>query len=130
MPWTSEVAEERSVKRAMLRGAACRCPNCGKGRLFTGFITVVDRCEACGEDLSHQRADDAPPYFVIFIVGHVVVALVLMVERAYAPSLWVHMALWLPLTLVLSLVLLPPIKGAVVGLQWAHRMHGFGGSEE
>ncbi len=75
--------------------------------------------------LHHHRADDAPPYFTIIIVGHIVVGLVLAVEMAYHPPLWLHAALWLPLTVILALVILMPIKGALVGLQWALRMHGF-----
>lgn len=115
----------RSVRQAMLRGFACRCPACGKGHLFRGYLKVVDRCEACGEDLSHQRADDAPPYLTIFAVGHIIVPLMLIVEMAWHLPDIVHLAIWLPLTLVLTLALLRPIKGAVVGLQWALYMHGF-----
>ena len=73
----------------------------------------------------HHRADDAPPYFTIVIVGHIVVPLLMTVELTYAPPLWLHLLLWLPLTAILSLALLPCVKGAIVGLQWAHRMHGF-----
>jgi uncharacterized protein (DUF983 family) len=75
--------------------------------------------------LHHHRADDAPPYFTIVIVGHIVVGLVLAVEMAYRPPLWVHAALWLPLTLILTLVVLQVVKGALVALQWALLMHGF-----
>ena len=87
---------------------------------------MVAACGSCGEELHHHRADDAPPYFTMLIVGHVLVGGALSLEKAFAPSMWVHMALWLPLTLVLSLWLLPRIKGALIGLQWANRMHGFG----
>jgi uncharacterized protein (DUF983 family) len=85
----------------------------------------ANSCPACGEELHHHRADDAPPYFTIVIVGHIVVSLVLLVEMTYRPPLWVHMMLWLPLTVALALLLLPAVKGALVGLQWALRMHGF-----
>ena len=115
----------RSVPQSLLRGFACRCPACGKGRAFSGYLTVVDRCEACGEDLSHQRADDAPPYLTIFAVGHIIVPLILVVEMTWHLSDAMHLAIWLPLTLILTLALLRPIKGAVVGLQWALYMHGF-----
>lgn len=101
---------------ALLRGLQCRCPACGNTRLFCGYLTVVDACSDCGAPLGSARADDAPPYFTIFIVGHIVVGLMFMVERAYEPPLWVHAALWVPLTIVLSLALLRPIKGATVGL--------------
>jgi len=120
----------RPVWRSMRRGATLRCPNCGEGRLYAGYLKVDPTCRACGEDLHHQRADDAPPYVVITIVAHVVVAALLAVEVAYQPPVWLHMAMWLPLTVILSLALLPPVKGALVGLQWALRMHGFGGEEE
>ena len=116
---------ERSVWNAMGRGAVCRCPACGEGRMFRAYLKVVDRCDACGEDLSHHRADDAPAYFTMMIVGHIIVGGVLVLERTVAPEMWVHMVLWLPLTMGMSLGLLPMVKGALVGLQWALRMHGF-----
>jgi len=114
---------------ALLRGWRGRCPDCGEGRMFRAFLKVADYCPACGTALHHHRADDAPSYFVILIVGHVVVPLAMSVEMAYAPPYWLHMTLWLPLTLGLSLYLLQPIKGALVSLQWALRMHGFNPAE-
>jgi uncharacterized protein (DUF983 family) len=117
---------DRSWKNAMWRGAAGKCPACGTGLLFHKFMTVNNTCPHCGEALHHQRADDAPPYFTIFIVGHIMVPLVFVVERVWQPSYLVHAALWLPLTLGLTLALMPIVKGAVVGLQWALGMHGFG----
>ena len=116
---------ERSLVQAMTRGWRGRCPNCGEGRLFRAFLKVVDRCPVCGEELFHQRADDAPPYFVILITGHIVVPLALLLETEYAPPYWVHVALWGPLTIALVLGLLQPVKGAIVGWQWANYMHGF-----
>jgi uncharacterized protein (DUF983 family) len=115
----------RPIVQSMLRGAAHKCPACGTGALYWRFLKVADACPKCGEELHHHRADDAPPYFTIVIVGHIVVGLVLAVEMAYRPPLWVHAALWLPLTVILALALLPSIKGALIGLQWALRMHGF-----
>lgn len=123
-------AGPRPVGPAMLKGALCRCPSCGEGRIYGRYLKVVDACDRCGEELHHQRADDAPPYIVIFIVGHIVISGLLSVEMAYAPPTWVHLVLWLPLTIILSLALLPPVKGALIGLQWALRMHGFGREEE
>jgi uncharacterized protein (DUF983 family) len=117
---------ERNLFQAMVRGFCGRCPNCGKGRLFRAFVKPADRCTACGEDFSHQRADDAPAYFVILIVGHLVVPLALEVEILFAPPYWMHVVLWLPLILALALGLLQPVKGAIIGLQWAQYMHGFG----
>jgi uncharacterized protein (DUF983 family) len=119
----------RDVWNALLRGWRGRCPNCGQGHLFRAFLKVADACPVCHEDLHHHRADDAPAYFVILIVGHLVVPLALAVETAYALPYWLHALLWLPLTLGLALFLLPRIKGAIVGFQWAHRMHGFNPAE-
>ena len=116
---------ERSILLSLLRGARLTCPACGKGAMFRRYLKVADACPACGEALHHHRADDAPPYFTIVIVGHVVVGSMLAVEMAYRPPLWLHAAIWLPLTVLLALLLLPPIKGALVGLQWALLMHGF-----
>jgi uncharacterized protein (DUF983 family) len=109
----------------MLRGAQLRCPACGVGPMFRRYLKVADHCPNCGEALHHHRADDAPPYFTIVIVGHIVVGLVLSLEMAYRPPLWVHAAIWVPLTFLLCLAMLPVIKGALVALQWALRMHGF-----
>lgn len=122
---SAPVLPKRSLGTAIRRGLACRCPHCGTGRLFGRYLKVVDRCEACGEDYSHARADDLPPYLTIIIVGHVVVPLVLLVEQTWSPADWVQFAIWIPTTLILTLALLQPIKGAVVGLQWANHMHGF-----
>ncbi|SDU19625.1 DUF983 domain-containing protein [Stappia sp. ES.058] len=116
---------KRDVGRAMLLGAKGLCPNCGQGRLFGKYLKVEPGCKSCGEELHHHRADDAPPYFTIFIVGHVILPIALAVEVAFVPSMWVHFALWLPLIVISSLVALPPIKGALIGLQWANYMHGF-----
>lgn len=124
MSATHETAP-RPPGQAMARGARGRCPQCGTGRLFRAYLKVVDDCGVCGEAYHHQRADDAPPYVVIVVVGHIVVPLLVLVEEALRPPIWLHLAIFLPLTLLLSLALLPPIKGALVALQWALRMHGF-----
>jgi uncharacterized protein (DUF983 family) len=110
---------------AIMRGLRCRCPNCGEGKLFRKYLKTVDHCSVCGAEMHHHRADDAPAYFTILIVGHIVVPLALTVETDYSPPYWVHYALWLPLTMALSVGLLQPIKGAIVAWQWAHAMHGF-----
>ena len=116
----------RSWPQAISRGFRCKCPACGEGRLFYKYLKVVDQCPACGEELHHQRADDAPPYLTILAVGHIIVPALFIVERTWKPALWIHLSIWLPLTLILTLTLLPMFKGAVIGLQWALRMHGFG----
>lgn len=117
---------ERPIGDAMLRGWRCRCPQCGHGRIFGRYLKVNDACASCGLGLSGHRADDAPPYFTILIVGHIIVPLMLLLEQHVEPAEWVHMVLWVPLTLILSLWFLPHIKGALIGLQWSRRMHGFG----
>jgi uncharacterized protein (DUF983 family) len=114
-----------SLARAVWRGFRGRCPHCGEGRLFPRFLKVADRCDACGEELFHQRADDFPAYLVIVLVGHAVVPAILAVEMAYAPPVALQLAVWLPVTLIASLALLQPTKGAIVGLQWQTGMHGF-----
>jgi uncharacterized protein (DUF983 family) len=119
----------RPVARSMLRGLRGRCPCCGQGRLFGRFLKAQAVCTSCGEDLSHQRADDFPAYIVMFILGHLLVPVALAVEIAFQPSYWVHAAIWGPLTIGLAVGLLQPVKGAVIGLQWALRMHGFGSPE-
>lgn len=116
---------ERPLGQSLLRGALGRCPACGTGRMFRRYLKVADHCPNCGEAMHHQRADDAPPYFTIVIVGHIIVGLVLSLEVAYRPPLWLHGAIWLPLTVLLCLAVLPVIKGALVALQWALMMHGF-----
>ena len=124
MQAVSEIAE-RSALLAMWRGTLHRCPNCGKGKMYTSYLKVTDSCSECGQELHHHRADDAPPYFTIFVVGHIILAGVLALEHAYAPAAWIHAAIWVPATLVMSLAMLPRVKGMLVGLQWAMRMHGF-----
>lgn len=120
----------RDWRQAVKRGLFGTCPNCGKGKLFRAFLKPVDACAACGEDLHHQRADDLPPYITISIVGHIIVGGVVMAEKYGDWPTWLQMAVWPALTLVLSLLLMQPIKGAVIGLQWGHRMHGFGGEPD
>ena len=126
---TEKSAPARDWGLGVRRGLACTCPACGQGKLYKSYLKVVDTCSTCTEELHHQRADDAPPYFTMLITGHVIVAGVLAVEKAFAPDTWVHLAIWLPMLVVMSLWLLPRVKGALVGLQWALRMHGFGGPE-
>ncbi|GJM01883.1 MAG: hypothetical protein DHS20C08_03840 [Rhodomicrobium sp.] len=120
-----EQPSDRSIWSALTRGAQQKCPSCGEGKLFDKYLKVVPNCQQCGEELHHHRADDAPPYFTIFIIGHILVPLMMWVEIAYKPALWIHSILWLPLTLALCYWTLPRVKGALIGLQWAMRMHGF-----
>lgn len=119
-------APVRGFGAALMRGLLCRCPRCGEGKMFRAFLKVADECPSCGQVFHHHQADDAPAYFVIVIVGHIVVPLSLSMEMAFAPPFWLHAAIWLPLTTLLTVGLLQPIKGAIVGWQWANGMHGFG----
>ena len=121
---------DHSLKTDLWNGLRGKCPACGKGHMFRAFLKVADRCDACGEELHHHRADDFPAYLVIVIVGHLVVPLILHVELVYEPAYWVHALLWLPLTLALSLLLIQPMKGAVDRAAMARRDARLRGSQE
>src|SRR5579864_4348652 len=125
--WSQEGAlkEKREVWLALKRGFKGRCPRCGEGKLFRAFLKADNACSVCGQDFTPHRADDLPAYLVIVIVGHIMVPLALMIETEYAPPVTLQLAIYLPLTFAASLLLLQPVKGAVIGLQWALRMHGF-----
>lgn len=105
-----------ALASALKRGATGACPACGRGRLFAGFLRPVAACSACAAPLGRVPADDVPPYVTILIVGHIVVPLMLAYERAAAPPVWLNAAIFVPLTLALTLALIRPVKGAVVGL--------------
>lgn len=105
-----------TLARAIGRGLRGHCPACGKGRIFNGFLKVATVCHECGAPLGLARADDAPPYFTILAVGHIVVPLLFIVERSVQLPLWMMSAIFLPLTLGLALGLIRPIKGGTVGL--------------
>jgi uncharacterized protein (DUF983 family) len=105
----------------VLAGLACRCPNCGKGPLFEGFLKVRPRCPACGFDLAAADTGDGPAVFVILIAGVVVVFAALFVEIAYRPPIWLHLAIWLPAAVLVCLALLRPFKGVLVALQFHNR---------
>jgi uncharacterized protein (DUF983 family) len=125
--WTRDqaIAEKRDVWTSIKRGFRGRCPRCGEGKLFRAFLKVDNNCSLCGLDFTPHRADDLPAYLVIVIVGHIVVPAALMIETNYSPPVALQLAIYLPFTLAASLALLQPVKGAVVGIQWALRMHGF-----
>jgi uncharacterized protein (DUF983 family) len=118
---------ERALGEAIRRGLMGRCPACGRGRLFRTYLKVVNSCKICGEDLSHHRADDAPAYVTMLVVGHLVGGGVLFSEERWPDSsLFLVTGFWLTVTIVMSLLILPRAKGAIVGQQWALCMHGFG----
>jgi len=121
----ADAAERRNLWSSLKRGFRGRCPRCGEGKLFRTFLKVDDRCSMCWLDFTPHRADDLPAYLVIAIVGHIVVPAALLIETDYSPPVWLQLAIYLPLTALMSLALLQPVKGAVVGLQWSLRMHGF-----
>jgi len=117
---------DRDVSQALIRGLRGRCPACGEGKIFNKYLKVNPACPVCGEELHHHRADDAPPYMTIFVVGHVIGTGMLITEEYWPDApIWLHMATWPVLTILLSLWLLPCIKGALIAYQWALRMHGF-----
>jgi uncharacterized protein (DUF983 family) len=117
-------ALRRPLWAAIRRGLRRRCPACGQSQLFTGYLTLRASCPACGLETERYRADDAPAYFTIAIVGHIVVPLLLATERMYAPSTVIQLAVWLPVTLALTLWILPRAKGALVATNWATEAGG------
>ncbi len=121
-------AQTRAVKPAMWNGWRRKCPNCGNGPLLSGYLSVRDTCPVCREELHHQRADDGPAYLTILIVGHLMAPLLLIVFEAWRPEPMVLFTIFAIGTVALSLYLLPRLKGAMIGLQWAKRMHGFANS--
>jgi uncharacterized protein (DUF983 family) len=98
----------------------CRCPRCGRGKVFDGLLTIVPRCAACDLDISAQDAGDGPAVFVILILGAIVVLLAALVEINFAPPIWVHIVLWFPLTLAGAILLLRPLKAGLIALQYRH----------
>lgn len=127
---TSEIAieeEHRPLWRSIRRGLLNTCPACGSSRLFKSFLKPVDVCASCGTDFTAQRADDLPPYLVIVVVGHVLLTAYMLTDNILPQALWIQFLIWVPLTILFSVAIIQPIKGGVIGLQWALRMHGFGG---
>jgi uncharacterized protein (DUF983 family) len=120
-----ELSIERDTKQAMIRGFKRSCPRCGKGHLFDGYLSVAKTCGFCELDLTPQRADDGPAYLTILIVGHLVVPLLVPAYDLWDLHPAVMSMLFATLAVLLSLFLLPRLKGAIIGLQWAKRLHGF-----
>jgi uncharacterized protein (DUF983 family) len=102
-------------------GLACRCPRCGEGPLFTGFLKTVEHCESCGLDLSFAEGTEGPAVFIILIVGFVIVGAAAVVEALFHPPPFVHLLLWLPGVVILSLALMRPLKATMVAMQYHHR---------
>ena len=116
-----DTAEPATWQTPITRGICGRCPRCGKGRLFQGFLALAPRCEQCGLDYSFADSADGPAFFAMFISGFIVVFAALAVEVLYRPPFWVHAALWLPLIVITTLLPLRPIKGVLIALQYHHK---------
>lgn len=112
---------DRSPPPPIATGLRGRCPRCGRGHLFKGYLKVRPACEACGLDFTFIDSGDGPAFFVMSIVGIVVVGLAMWVEFTYEPPIWLHMLLWVPLTLILSLGLVRPLKGLMIALQYHNK---------
>ncbi|WP_347310524.1 DUF983 domain-containing protein [Defluviimonas sp. SAOS-178_SWC] len=124
---TFEPEDDRAMRPAMWRGWRKRCPSCGEGRLLQGYLKVRETCPACGEALHHHRADDGPAYLTILIVGHLMAPLIMWAFVTWRPDPIVMSSVFAVGCVSLSLFLLPRLKGVIVAIQWAKRMHGFGG---
>ena len=114
-----------TVPRAMRAGLLCRCPRCGRGKLFAGFLTPRPRCEVCGLDYGFADFGDGPAVFIMFFAGFIVVGAALVTEALYHPPYWVHAALWVPLILIVTLGPLRPMKGMMIALQYFHKAAEF-----
>lgn len=110
-----------SVYQSAMRGIACRCPRCGRGKLYQGFLTLRPACERCGLDYAFMDSGDGPAVFVILIAGFIVVAAALIVEVKYQPPFWVHAMLWIPLVLAVTLWPLRAVKSLLIALQFHHK---------
>lgn len=118
--------DDRPLGRALRHGWSKRCPACGAGPLLRGYLKVRDSCPVCGEALHHQRADDGPAYLTIMVVGHLLAPALLFAFARWQPEPMTMVAVFSVGTVALSLFLLPRMKGVMVAVQWAKRMHGFG----
>ena len=110
-----------TVTESALRGITCKCPRCGKGAVYAGFLTLRPRCETCGLDFSFMDSGDGPAIFIIMIAGAIVVGAALIVEIKYQPPFWLHAALWLPLILATTLLPLRAMKSLLIALQYHHK---------
>ena len=109
------------MAQSAMHGIACRCPRCGQGRLYSGFLTLRPNCEACGLDYAFIDSGDGPAIFIIMIAGAIVVACALIVEVKYQPPFWLHAVLWLPLILATTLLPLRAMKSLLIALQFHHK---------
>lgn len=124
------IHEDRSLGKSVRRGAMNKCPNCGEGQIFDGFLKIADTCSSCKEELHHHRADDLPAYLNIFVTGHIVVGAMFAFMKLELFGMWTIMWITIALALIMAFAVMRPLKGMVVGAQWALRMHGFGGHDD
>lgn len=117
----THIGPEPSALSAIAVGLACKCPRCGEGRLYDGYLNVAERCNVCGFDLRKADSGDGPAVFVIFILGILVVPLAFFVEMAFTPPMWVHLAIWPALIIGVALGLLRPMKGVLIALQFRNK---------
>ncbi|MSP67177.1 MAG: DUF983 domain-containing protein [Alphaproteobacteria bacterium] len=120
-------APPAALRSPLSTGLRCRCPRCGQGKLFAGYLTVAPVCGVCGLDLSRHDSGDGPAVFVILILGLAVVGLALVAEITLQPPLWLHMLVWTPVVIGGSLALLRPLKGLMIALQYRNQTAGFEG---
>ena len=125
-----EDVSQRPLRPALAKGWRGRCPHCGGGAIFESYLKVNDHCGICGEAFHHHRADDAPSWLTIILIGHLIAPLMLLSFEVLTLPTWAHAVIWPMLALTAAVVLLPRIKGAVVAFQWSQRMHGFDHAEE
>ncbi|MEM8591812.1 MAG: DUF983 domain-containing protein [Pseudomonadota bacterium] len=123
---TSAIPNERPLKPAALRGYARKCPKCGQGHIFEGYLKVAHACDNCGEEFFHHRADDGPPWLTMLVVGHLMAPLLHIVFVRFRPEPWVLFAVFAVGCVALSLYLLPRLKGMMIAFQWSRRLYGFG----
>ncbi|MFM9860489.1 DUF983 domain-containing protein [Pseudoxanthobacter sp. M-2] len=114
-------ADDYPPQSAFSVGLSGRCPRCGQGRLFDGFLTTAPRCRACGLDYDFADSGDGPAVFIMMFVGFLIVGAALVVELKFEPPIWVHMIVWLPLTAIVALALLRPMKGLMIALQYVNK---------
>jgi uncharacterized protein (DUF983 family) len=118
---TAQRETSATLLQAMLRGVACKCPRCGQGKLFNGFLTVARACERCGLDFDFTDAGDGPAVFIILIAGFVVVFLALIIEVKYDPPIWVEAVISVPMVLAATLLPLRSMKSLLISLQYHHK---------
>lgn len=122
---TINIPAERPMGPALRNGWRQKCPRCGSGKLFSSYLKVRDGCDFCGQDFSHHRADDAPSWLTMIIIGHLIAPILLATYQMFDLPVWAHAVIWPTLAMVGIILLLPRVKGGIIAFQWSKRMHGF-----